>query len=61
MTRALRILAALSAGLGFVLALPGLLFLLGSSQIASLVVDLEQADRDAALYPPDLAPESEPR
>jgi hypothetical protein len=62
--RALRILAGLAMVLGFVLILPGLLgllLLLGSSQIASLIVTLEQRRHDLALYPPDLAPDSEPR
>lgn len=49
MTRALRTLAALSTGLGFLLALPGLLLLLGSSQISSLLVAREHAARDHAL------------
>lgn len=64
MIRALRILAGLAMVLGFVLILPGLLgllLLLGSSQIASLIVTLEQRRHDLALYPPDLAPDSEPR
>lgn len=61
MTLFLRLIAATATGLGFLLALPGLLLLLGASQITSLLVDREQAAHDAALYPNDLAPESEPR
>lgn len=61
MSRTLRIIAALATGLGFVLALPGLLLLLGASQVTCLLLDREQAAHDAALYPADLAPESEPR
>lgn len=61
MTCFLQILAGAATVLGFILALPGLLLLYGASQIRCLLVDQEQADRDAALYPPDLAPESEPR
>jgi hypothetical protein len=50
--------------LGFIFILPGLiglLLLLGSSQIAALIVTLDQRRHDAALYPADLAPDSEPR
>lgn len=61
MTRALKILAALATGLGFVLALPGLVLLYGASQIHCLLVTQEQAAHDAALYPADLAHDSEPR
>ena len=60
----LRFLAGLAMVMGFVLILPGLiglLLLLGSSQIASLIVALEQRQHDLSLYPPDLAPDSEPR
>ena len=60
----LRILARLATVLGFVLIIPGLfglLLLLGASQIAALIVTLEQHRHDLALYPPDLAPDSEPR
>lgn len=58
---ALRVLAMV---LGFIFILPGLiglLLLLGSSQIAALIVTLDQRRHDAALYPADLAPDSEPR
>lgn len=61
MNRFLRLTAGLSAGLGFLIALPGLLLLLGSAQISSLIVDRDLSARDASLYPVDLAPESEPR
>lgn len=64
MIKALRRLSAFFFVLGCLLALPGivgLLFILASALLASLVVDREQADHDAALYPSDLAPESEPR
>lgn len=60
MSRFLSLLAVLAAGLGLVLALPGLLLLLASSQISALVVGREQEAHDAALYP-DLAHDSEPR
>ena len=64
MIRALRFLAGLAMVLGFVLIIPGLLgllLLLGSSQIASLIETLRQRRHDLALYPPHLAPDSEPR
>lgn len=64
MIRALRFLAGLAMVLGFALIIPGLLgllLLLGSSQIASLIETLRQRRHDLALYPPDLAPDSEPR
>ncbi|HCZ33032.1 MAG TPA: hypothetical protein DHV93_05990 [Holophagaceae bacterium] len=64
MIRFLRVLDTVALVLGFVLILPGLLgllLLLGSSQIAALIVTLEQRRHDLALYPHDLAPDSEPR
>jgi hypothetical protein len=61
MTRLLRLVAALSLGLGVVLALPGLLLLIGAAQIGSLLVDREQERHAAELFPPDLAHDSEPR
>lgn len=61
MSRFLRLTAGLSAGLGLVLALPGLLLLLGSAQISSLLVDREQRARDASLDAIDSTPESELR
>ena len=54
MIRALRFLAGLAMMLGFVLIIPGLLgllLLLGSSQIASLIETLRQRRHDLALYP----------
>ena len=60
MTRFLRLVALLATGLGFVLALPGLLLLLAAGQIACLIVARDQEAHDRALYP-DLAPDSEPR
>lgn len=61
MTRFLRIVASSAMALGLLLALPGILLLLVAAQIGGLLVDQEQAAHDRALYPSDLAPDSEPR
>jgi len=61
MTRFLRIVAGVAMALGLLLALPGILLLLVAAQIGGLLVDREHAAHDAALYPPDLAHDSEPR
>jgi len=49
MTRFLQVASVLAMGLGFLLALPGLLLLLGASQISTLLVAREQAAHDRAL------------
>lgn len=64
MIRCLRLLATATGVLGVLLALPGLLgllLLMGASQVSAMAVGLEQQAHDDALYPSDLAPESEPK
>jgi hypothetical protein len=60
-TRFLKTAATTAMVLGLLLALPGILLLLVAAQLGGLLVDRDLAAHDAALYPPDLAPESEPR
>ena len=49
MNRFLRITAGMALGLGFILALPGLLLLIGASLIHCLLVDREHAAQEHAL------------
>ena len=61
MSRFLKTVGTVAMVLGLIVALPGLLLLIVAAQIGGVLVDRDQAAHDAALYPADLAPDSEPR
>jgi hypothetical protein len=60
-SRFLKTVGTVAMVLGLIVALPGLLLLIVAAQIGGVLVDRDHATHDAALYPADLAPDSEPR